>query len=203
MMTLWLAMLLAQDACAESCPIRKAHVRSMAHTAGAECPDCSNAIDVCFAYCDACAKVREVCGGCLRILGGKELQIGHTWRGTDSLVEKPEALRIADEKAWKVAWTKNGGKEAELPVVDFEKHRIIAIFRGTGLESARAHDLRVREFEKRISVEYSWTTPLCGNEPKTTEYLFLKIPKSAKMIQIVAWNRRFGRVERTPVAELP
>lgn len=203
MTMIWLAMLLHQESCPDTCPVLRAHPESVQHTRGGSCSDCSASIDQCFLYCDSCAKSREECAGCRRILGGGKPGIEQTWRGTDSRVEKPEALRIADEKAWKAAWTRNGGKEADLPAVDFEKHMIVAIFRGTGLESARASDLRVREFEKRISVEYSWTTPLCGNEPKTTEYLFVKIAKSAKKIEVVAWNYRFGTVQRTIIAELP
>jgi hypothetical protein len=79
---------------------------------------------------------------------------------------------------------------------------VVAVYRGTNLQSSRAQEIRVLEFEKNIRVEFEWVAPVGKDEPKIREYLFVRIPKSSKPIEIVEYERGPSAVKRRVFAEI-
>jgi hypothetical protein len=190
-------LLLAQE-CIEDCPSEKMHPRSMDHTAGGSCRTCKASIDVCYRSCWDCAVREGRCAGC----GAKPVQPANSWTGNDGRFEKPEYFRIATAEAWKELWKRSGRKDG-LPAVDFEKHMILAVIRGTTKSGLEFRSFR--DHGDRLILTFATRDPKCGNEPETSPYAFYLVPRS-KLPVVVDHVRHVPNGEaptRTTVARHP
>jgi hypothetical protein len=168
-------LLVCQAPCIEDCPSRKSHVESVTHTQGGACDTCKKPTDVCFKLCLECAADRKRCVGC----GASERAPEKSWRQEGGAIAKAENLLVSTAEEWAALWTRNGGAADALPKIDFTQSVVVAIFRGSVVQSERGVLQGVREFEDRVVVTYSTRTPQCGSEPRSVEALFVRLPRIA------------------------
>ncbi|PCJ54367.1 MAG: hypothetical protein COA79_21865 [Planctomycetota bacterium] len=112
--------------------------------------------------------------------------------GTDSHVSKRGYQRITSKKDWIRAWEKNKGQKLGnkydhnynslgLPLIDFERYMVIAIFQGSGRNSRGLKAISVSEEQYRIAFRFddeSYQT--IGGHIEVAVYGFFIIPRSSK-----------------------
>jgi hypothetical protein len=122
-----------------------------------------------------------------------------TLTGTDSRVKEASYYRVTSEEEWVKIWRRHkGAKESKdydlfhnplgLPNVDFEKCMVIAIFQGSGWNSAGLKAVAVLEEKERIVLRFedkSYQTfgpAPDGGGKQVTVYGFFVLPRSSKTV---------------------
>jgi Tfp pilus assembly protein PilF len=141
-----------------------------------------------------------------------------TLTGTDSHVKEPSYRRAMSEDEWIKIWQRHKGeKESKdydlfynplgLPSIDFEKCMVIAVFQGSGVNSAGLKAVAILEEKDRIVLRfqdksYQTAGPDGGGE-QVTVYGFFVLPRSSKTVvleenvqngmhQPPVWKERVG-----------
>jgi hypothetical protein len=139
-----------------------------------------------------------------------------TLGGSDSHVKDPGFFRVASEEEWIKIWQRHKGtKETKdydlhhnplgLPNVDFEKCMVIAIFRGSSINSAGPRIEEVVEEKDQIIVRftYKWYQTVDQSD-NVAEYGFFVLPQSGKTV-VLEESEYFMKdpPSRREVARLP
>ena len=117
--------------------------------------------------------------------------------GADSHVTKCRYERITSADQWARVWQEHKGKKPTgqydsfydpltLPVIDFDRYMVIAIFWGecwnrTGLTASMTEEDRRIVFGFRVKTYQTWPG---GGEPKVAAYGFFVVPRSAKPVVV-------------------
>jgi hypothetical protein len=120
-----------------------------------------------------------------------------TLTGADSHVKQRSYHRITSEDEWITIWRRHKGAEESkdydlfrnplgLPYIDFEKYMVIAVFQGSGWNSAGLKAVAVLEEGGRILLRltnksYQTAGPQGGGE-QVTVYGFFVLPRSNKTV---------------------
>jgi len=117
--------------------------------------------------------------------------------GADSRVSEPSYHRVTSLKEWTEIWKKHKGlKQGEkydlfynlagLPLVDFERYMVIAIFQGSRWNSAGLEAVSVSEQRNRIVFRFNdksyQTAGPDGGGKQVTVYGFFVVPRSTKAV---------------------
>jgi len=125
---------------------------------------------------------------------GKEFKPYVTLSGIDSAVQERSYFRIMSQNDWIMVWKKYKGfpesakldllrEFHDLPIVDFEKCMVIAIFKGAGANSAGIFAVKVVEGNDHILLRFddkSYQT--IGQANKVNVYGFFILPVSTKNV---------------------
>jgi hypothetical protein len=122
-----------------------------------------------------------------------------TLTGPDSRVKERSYHRATSEAEWITIWQRHKGeKEAKdynlfynplgLPSIDFEKCMVIAVFQGSGVNSAGLKAVAVLDQKDRIVLRFqdkSYQTAVYGPRDegeRVTVYGFFVLPRSSKPV---------------------
>jgi hypothetical protein len=122
-----------------------------------------------------------------------------TFTGTDSHVKDPSCHRVTSEDEWIKTWQRHKGeKESKdydlfynplgLPYIDFEKCMVIAVFQGSGVNSAGLKTVAILEDKDRIVLRFQnkwYQTAVYGARDegeRVTVYGFFVLPRSSKAV---------------------
>ena len=122
-----------------------------------------------------------------------------TLTGTDSHVKERSYHRVTSEDEWIKIWQRHKGeKESKdydlfynplgLPYIDFEKCMVIAVFQGSGWNSAGLKAVAILEEKDRIVLRFqnkSYQTAVDGpgdGGEQVTVYGFFVLPRSSKTV---------------------
>jgi hypothetical protein len=121
-----------------------------------------------------------------------------TLTGTDSRVTERSYHRIASEADWIRIWQRHKGVQEskdynlfnnplDLPYVDFDKCMVIAVFQGSGWNSAGFKAAAVLEEKDGVVLRlaeksYQTAGPVGGGAKQVTVYGFFVLPRSDKTV---------------------
>jgi hypothetical protein len=128
--------------------------------------------------------------------GAVERAAEKAWKQQGGRIAAPECVLVSTAEEWAALWTRDGGRPEERPEVDFSVSVVVAVFRGQVLQSERAVFTVAREFEDRVAVRYSTGWAMCGNEPRSADALFVRLPRIRGKKRVVEHERtRFLTVD--------
>ena len=119
--------------------------------------------------------------------------------GTHSHVSERGYQRITSVKDWVTLWQKHKGQKdgeqydlyfdpLEIPVIDFDRYMVIAIFQGNGTNSAGLNAVSVLEEQERIVLRFDDKTYQTigpdGGGKQVTVYGFFVFPRSSKPVTL-------------------
>ena len=119
--------------------------------------------------------------------------------GTHSHVSERGYRRITSVKDWVTLWQKHKGQKdgeqydlyfdpLEIPVIDFDRYMVIAIFQGNGTNSAGLNAVSVLEEQERIVLRFDDKTYQTigpdGGGKQVTVYGFFVFPRSSKPVTL-------------------
>lgn len=126
--------------------------------------------------------------------------------GANSGITKREIHRITKQDDWIRLWQKHKGLEvtgeydfhydpAGLPLVDFQRYMVIAIFQGSGWNSARAKAVSIEDQPEQIVVRYDdkgyQTFGPDGGGDEVTPYGIFVVPRSNKAVAVGEMVRQY------------
>jgi hypothetical protein len=119
--------------------------------------------------------------------------------GTRSHVSERGYRRITSVKDWVTLWQKHKGQKdgeqydlyfdpLEIPVIDFDRYMVIAVFQGNGSNSAGLNAVSVLEEQERIVLRFDDKTYQTigpdGGGKQVTVYGFFVFPRSSKPVTL-------------------
>ena len=136
-------------------------------------------------------------------------QVGGPWsklEGQHSLISERRALAVSDEAAWEKVW-KEHDAYAPVPVVDFDKENVVAIFLGQTPNAGVKIEIVVQDDmidSNRLNVFYKEVRPKTKTFAASVicqPYAMVKVPK-AKVVSIEV-NGRMSTPEKTQAPKNP
>lgn len=133
--------------------------------------------------------------GGLLVHGAREAPLGmpieQQWKGFNSKQEKSQRLVIRDQKVWATTWGAMKGNimpKPAVPVIDFDKQMVVAVFMGRKMSGGYGIKIvKVEETDKLI-VTVKESAPQKGamvTMALTSPYHVLVISKSDKKVEFV------------------
>jgi hypothetical protein len=126
--------------------------------------------------------------------------------GADSLIREREYLRVTTMAEWAAVWQRHKGEDPDkeydfyydplgLPLVDFDRYMVIAIFQGSGWNRAGVVVDSINEEPDRTVLRFRdktyQTEGSDGGGQVTTPYGFFVIPRAPKALVLEEGVRRY------------
>ena len=113
------------------------------------------------------------------------------WKGANATQEAPKRIVVEDQKGWEEVWSGMEGNvqpKPETPKVDFDKHKVIAVFMGRRMTGGYSVKITGIEENGKLVVKVKESGPPPGamvTMALTSPYHVMVVPKTDKPVEFV------------------